>query len=100
MGRNTSLGPAHHFNLAITAPLLKTACKAQAEEAQRKINERHAKRLAPPPTRRNLRYPDSVVVQARAMSKRMTVAQIASELNIKADTIQGWVDGTNRRNAR
>ena len=100
MGRNTSLGPPHHSNLAIAAPLLKTACRAQAEEAQRKINERHAKKQAPPATRRGLRYPDSVVVQAREMSKRMTVLQIAAELNIKPDTIQGWVDGTNRRNAK
>ena len=98
--RNDRLGGPQYANLGLTAPLLKTACKAQAEEAQRKINERRAKRLASPPTRRNLRYPDSTVVKARELYKTMTVGEIAARLNIKPDTIQGWIDGTNRRNAK
>lgn len=94
--RNDGLGHPEHRGPGLALPLLKTACLAEAREAQRKIDERHARKNNPAPSRRNLRYSDEVVAQAKQMSQTMSVNQIARRLNICAGTVQRWIDGTNR----
>jgi hypothetical protein len=41
---NDKLGSVHYRSVALAPPLLRAACLAEAKEAQKKINERHAKR--------------------------------------------------------
>jgi hypothetical protein len=41
---NDKLGSVQYRSIGLAPPLLKAACLAEAEEAQRKINERHTKR--------------------------------------------------------
>jgi DNA-binding transcriptional regulator YiaG len=93
---NDRLGSVNYRSVPLSAPLLKTACLAEAEEAQRQIDERHARKNNPAPSRRNSRYSDEVVAQAREMSQTMSVNQVARRLNICASTIKAWVNGTNR----
>jgi hypothetical protein len=95
--RNDSLGGPQFSNIGLSRPLLNAACKSQAEEAQRKIDERHAKAKEPPPKRRtNSRYSDEVVARARDLSKTMGAYAIARRMNIPADTIMRWLDGVTR----
>jgi hypothetical protein len=94
---NDSHGGPQFSNIGLSLPLLHAACKSQAEEAQRKINERHAKAKEPPRKRRtNSRYSDETVAKAREMHKHYGAYEIARRMNIPADTIMRWLDGVTR----
>jgi hypothetical protein len=95
--RNDGYGGLQYANKGLSLPLLKTACRAQAEEAQRQIDERHAKAMEPALKRRvNSRYSDEVVAQARELAKTCGPFEIARQMNIPAATIMRWLDGTTR----
>jgi DNA invertase Pin-like site-specific DNA recombinase len=95
--RNDGYGGPQFSNIGLSRPLLHAACKAQAEEAQRQIDARHARAaLRRAPRRSNSRYSDEVVAQARELHKRFGPAEISRQMGINLDTIQRWLNGTTR----
>lgn len=95
-GKGAIVHYVHGYN--VTAGTAKAAGDLIAREAQKKIDERHAKAAKPKTDGRRLnsRYSDAFVELAIQLMKEHTVAEVSKKLKVRPATLTNWRDGVTR----